>query len=76
MRLVRSEVERRGIGAAAVMHDMNLALRHCDRFLFLKDGVVDAFGGAEIVTPGQIQRVYGMEADVIEHAGRKLVVPM
>ena len=76
MRLVRSEVERRGIGAAAVMHDMNLALRHCDRFLFLKDGVVDAFGGAEIVTPGQIQRVYGMEPDVIEHAGRKLVVPM
>ena len=76
MRLVRAEVERRGIGAAAVLHDMNLALRHCDRFMFLKDGLVDAFGGADIVTPGQIERVYGMKAEVIEHAGRKLVVPI
>lgn len=76
MRLVRYEVERRGIGAAAVMHDMNLALRHCDRFLFLKDGVVDAYGEADIVTPAQIERVYGMKADIIEHRGCKLVVPL
>lgn len=76
MRLVRGEVERRNIGAAAVLHDMNLALRHCDRFLFVKDGVVDAFGGADIVTPAQIERVYGMKADVIEHAGCKIVVPL
>lgn len=76
MRLVRSEVERRNIGAAAVLHDMNLALRHCDRFLFLKDGIVDAFGGADIVTSEQIERIYGMKADVIDHAGCKIVVPL
>ena len=76
MRLVRSEVERRNIGAAAVMHDMNLALRHCDRLLFIKDGVVDAFGDADIVTAEQIERIYGMKADVIEHAGCKIVVPL
>ena len=76
MRLVRSEIKRRGIGVAAVLHDMNLALRHCDRFLFLKDGVVDAFGDEGIVTPAQIERVYGMKADVIEHAGCKLVAPL
>ena len=76
MRLVRKEVERRNIGAAAVLHDMNLALRHCDRFLFVKDGVVDAFGGADIITPEQIERIYGMKADVIEHAGCKIVVPL
>ena len=76
MRLVRAEVERRNIGAAAVLHDMNLALRHCDRFLFIKDGVVDAFGSADIVTSGQIERIYGMRADVIEHAGCKIVVPL
>lgn len=76
MRLVRSEVDRRNIGAAAVMHDMNLALRHCDRFLFIKDGLVDAFGGADIVTSEQIDRIYGMKADVIEHAGCRIVVPL
>lgn len=76
MRLVRSEVDRRNIGAVAVMHDMNLALRHCDRFLFVRDGVVDAYGGADIVTPAEIERVYGMRADVIEHAGARIVVPL
>lgn len=76
MRLVRAEVERRNIGAAAVLHDMNLALRYCDYFLFIKDGVVDAFGDAGIVTSEQIERIYGMKADVIEHAGCKIVVPL
>ena len=75
MREVRREVDERGIAACAVMHDINLALRYCDRFLFLKDGVVDAAGGGEIVTPARIKRVYNMDADVIEHGGRAVVIP-
>ncbi len=75
MALVRQQVDARGVGAAAVMHDLNLALRHCDRFLFLKDGAVDAYGGAEVVTAEEVERIYGMKVDVIEHAGVKLTVP-
>ena len=75
MREVRCEVDERGIAACAVMHDINLALRYCDRFLFLKDGVVDAVGAGEIVTPARIKRVYNMDADVIEHGGRAVVIP-
>ena len=44
MREVRREVDERGIAACAVMHDINLAIRYCDCFLFLKDGKVDAAG--------------------------------
>lgn len=76
MREVRDEVDGRGIAAAAVLHDINLALRYCDRFLFLADGRVDAVGDQEIVTPEQIERIYGMKSDVIEHRGRRLVVPL
>ena len=47
MREVRREVDERGIAACAVMHDINLAIRYCDRFLFLKGGKVDAVGGRE-----------------------------
>lgn len=75
MRLVRSEIGRRGIGAAAVMHDINLALQHCDRLLFVKDGVVDAVGGPEVVTSERVERIYDLKADVIEHGGRRVVVP-
>lgn len=76
MREVRDEVDGRGIAAAAVLHDINLALRYCDRFLFLADGRVDAVGDAGIVTPQQIERIYGMKSDVIKHRGRRLVVPL
>ncbi|WP_071129757.1 ABC transporter ATP-binding protein [Varibaculum massiliense] len=75
MREVRAEVERRGIAAAAVMHDINLSLRYCDSFLFLKAGTVDAVGGMEVVTAEQVKRVYGMDCEIIEHRGRRLVVP-
>lgn len=76
MREVRDEVDGRSIAAAAVLHDINLALRYCDRFLLLADGRVDAVGNQDIVTPEQIERIYGMKSDVIEHRGRRLVVPL
>ena len=75
MRLVRREIEKRGIGAAAVMHDINLALQHCDRLVFIKNGQVDAEGGPEIVTPELVERIYNMHADVLKHNGRHVVVP-
>ena len=75
MREVRREVDERGIAACAVMHDINLAIRYCDRFLFLKDGEVDAVGGRECVTPERIKRIYGMDADIIEYGGRLVVIP-
>lgn len=76
MREVRAEVERQGIAAAAVMHDINLSLRYCDSFLFLKAGTVDAVGGMEVVTAEQVKRVYGMDCEIVEHRGRRLVVPL
>ena len=75
MRVVRAAVDESGIAAAAVLHDVNLALRYCDRFLMLKDGRVAALGGPDIVTEESVRLVYGMETDVIEHRGRKVVIP-
>lgn len=76
MRLVRREIEKRGIGAAAIMHDINLSLQHCDRFVFIKDGTVEAVGGPEIVDSERVERIYSTCADVLEHNGRRIVVPM
>lgn len=76
MALVRRQVDSRGVGALAVMHDVNLALRHCDRFVFLKDGLVDAAGPSAIVTAEQIERIYGMRVDVIDHGGSRVAIPV
>ncbi|WP_421572187.1 ABC transporter ATP-binding protein [Slackia exigua] len=76
MQAIRTEVDRRRIAAAAVMHDVNLALRYCDAFLFIKDGQVDALGDASVVTPERMLSIYGLETDIIEHRGRRVVVAL
>ena len=63
------------IGVAIVLHDLNLAIRYCDRFLLLKDSTVYAYGGPEVITPQTINEVYGMQAEIIEHQGIRLIVP-
>lgn len=74
MRVVRDAVDSRSLAAAAVLHDINLALRYCDRFCMLKDGYVEVQGGQEIITEESIHSVYGMRAGIIEHQGRKVVI--
>ena len=74
MQEIANEVHKRGIAAAAVMHDVNLALKYCDKFLFLKHGQVESFGDANIVTHDRMTSIYGLECEVIEHNGRRIVV--
>ena len=74
MGLVREITKERGMGSLVVIHDINLALRYCDRFLFLKDGKVHAYGEASMVTPKIMKEVYGVESEIIHAFGRKTVL--
>lgn len=73
--LVRRACRERGITAVLVIHDLNLALRFCDRFLFLRDETVFAAGSADVVTPENIFAVYGIRAEVAAVNGTMVVVP-
>ena len=64
------------IAVLVVIHDLNLALRFCDRFLFLQGGTIFASGGAEAVTPENIRAVYGMEASVEQFREVPVVIPL
>lgn len=74
MALVQEIAREQGITVLIVIHDLNLALRYCDRFYFLKDGKGYRYGGLEIVSDTVIETVYGIRAHVAELDGRKLVV--
>lgn len=76
MHLVRRAARERNIACAAVMHDINLALRFCDRFLMLKDGKVSACGSRDIVTKETLEQVYGVPVDLVEYEDTFLVVPL
>ena len=72
--LVREICERTGIAAMVIIHDLNLALRFCDRFLMLSGGEICFSGGAEVVNRESIARVYGIPAKVVEIGGRRVVI--
>lgn len=71
--IVKNICHTTGITAILVIHDLNLALRFCDRFLLLKNGEVYDYGSQSIITPQSIQDVYGIKADVLEVKGQPLV---
>jgi len=58
------------------MHDLNMALRYADRFILLKDGVIHAAGGPDVVTPETIEAVYGVPVTVERYNGFRFVVPL
>ncbi len=75
MRTVRSITRERGICSVVILHDLNLAVRYCDRFLFLKDSRVFAFGGREVMSGDNVEEVYGMHVHIIDYMGIPVVVP-
>ncbi|MBP5313583.1 MAG: ABC transporter ATP-binding protein, partial [Eggerthellaceae bacterium] len=74
MELLRRRVDDRNLAVAVVMHDINLALKYCDRFLILKDGSVYVYGNSDVVSKSMMREVYGVEADIVEHNGQKVVI--
>jgi len=72
--LIKNLTVERNISSVIVLHDLSLALRYCDRFLFIKNGEVYKYGGESIVTPETIEAVYGIKSIIAEINGRKIVV--
>lgn len=73
--LIRDIALKQKIGIVVVIHDLNLAARYCDRFLFLRDSGIFAQGDIELVTSETIKAVYNIDTEIIEHEGRKVIIP-
>ena len=75
MELLRQQAAS-GRGVIAVLHDLGLAARFCDRLLLLDRGRVAASGSAdEVLDPDLLTRCYGVTVRRIEEDGVVLVVP-
>lgn len=67
--------KERNISVCIILHDLNLAIRYCDRFLFLKDSEVYAYGGEEVMTPENIEAVYRMHVHIMSYMGIPHIIP-
>jgi iron complex transport system ATP-binding protein len=66
----------RGTAVLAVLHDLSLAARFCDRLVVLADGAVRAQGPAETVARDPVlAETFAVEALVGSHDGAPYVLP-
>ena len=74
LKMVRNICQKDNMIAVMVIHDLNLALRFCDRFLLLKDGQVYRHGARSILDSTALREVYGVDAQLVEIDGRHMVL--
>jgi iron complex transport system ATP-binding protein len=73
--MIRELSRRDKMAVIVVTHDMNLALRYCDRFMFVKDGGIFTYGGIDVMTADNIGSVYGVSVAVENVRGVPVVIP-
>ncbi len=76
MQITKQISRSRGIAVVASMHELNLALKFADQFILLKDGVIYAAGGSEVMTVENIEAVYDQPVLIKEFNGRLIVIPL
>jgi len=75
LKTVQTIVKSQRMTAIVAMHDLNLALRFADRYIFMKDQQIYAAGGEEVVREDIIEAVYGLGVHLGVCEGHKMIVP-
>ncbi|WP_342305918.1 ABC transporter ATP-binding protein [Methanolobus sp. ZRKC5] len=73
---VRDVVKKENVSAIMTMHDLNLAFRYSDKFLFLKNGSIFAAGSMGDITPEIIKEVYGVPVTIQNYQNVSVVIPV
>ncbi len=73
---VRDVVREENVSAIMTMHDLNLAFRYSDKFLFLKNGTIFAAGNMGDITPEIIKEVYGVPVTIQNYQNMSVVIPV
>ena len=74
LELVKDIVEKQNICAIEVLHDINHAVRYCNKFIFLKDKKIFTKCDKEGVTEEVIKQVFDMDVKIFYINGQKTVV--
>jgi iron-chelate-transporting ATPase len=66
--LVRELSQERGLCVVTVLHDPNMAARHCDELIALKNGKLLTQGTPhEMMKDDVLKRIFGVEMRVFSH---------
>ena len=75
MNTVKRIVKERGVSACAIIHDIDMAMRFCDKAVILSEGEIISAGPTEdVITPENILNAYGVEVTIDRNYGRPHVI--
>jgi ferric hydroxamate transport system ATP-binding protein len=75
MQRVRALCHECGLIVVAVLHDINIAARFCDRLVALREGRLIAEGSpAELIRSDVLERIYGVPMGVVQAPGVDLPI--
>ncbi|MGL5682004.1 MAG: ABC transporter ATP-binding protein [Marinifilaceae bacterium] len=69
------ELTTEGITVIITIHDVNIAARFCNKALMLKNGEVFASGTQSVYTSENIEYLYDIGVDVIQHNDSICIIP-
>ncbi|MDE8034715.1 ATP-binding cassette domain-containing protein [Actinobacillus equuli subsp. equuli] len=75
MRLLRKLTDELQLTTVMVVHDINMAAAYADTIVAMKNGEIIMTGSPEeIITSENLKTVFNLDAEVLEHNGKRLVV--
>ena len=74
--IIKKIVKERQISAIVTMHDLNMALRLADKFIFMKGGKIFNAGDIRVITEENILAVYGVPVEIQFHHDIPVVIPV
>ena len=75
MNTIRKIVNERSVSACAIIHDIDMAMRFCDKAVILSNGEIIASGDVEeVITPEIIKKAYGVDIIIDKNYGRPHVI--
>ena len=75
LKLIKTISKEKNILSILVMHDLNLALRFCDKFIFLKNGEIQAQGDKNIITKELIKMIYDIDVEICKYKEYDVIIP-
>jgi iron complex transport system ATP-binding protein len=76
LRLLRDIVKGHRMCAVMSMHDLNIAFRYADKFIFLKNGTIFATVDSLGITDHIIKEVYEVPVAIKVHQGHPVILPL
>jgi iron complex transport system ATP-binding protein len=74
LELLKEQAEE-GVSIIIAIHDINLAMKYCNKIILLKEGLIHAAGGREIITENELEEVYDIKIKIIQYNQRRIIIP-